>query len=204
MKNLFFTAALFISLLANASEINHQFTPNKNIITKVNVAVYFVTQNPENYDWVKWDFGDGQMEYAINPAHKYTKPGVYDVKMIVSKGSHLDTICKKGMITIIPNTITLEHGDYAYDNDLSNETILSKQTPEISNDLSNNIIRISNKASDNGMFEIRKANGNLVYQTSIESTETIKNIETNSLNSGIYVVYLILKNKTYVAKYCKP
>lgn len=204
MKNLFFTAALFISLLANASEINHQFSPNKNIITKVNVAVYFVTQNPENYDWVKWDFGDGQMEYAINPAHKYTKPGVYDVKMIVSKGSHLDTICKKGMITIIPKTITLEQGDYANDNDLSNETILSKQTPEISNDLSNNIIRIANKASDNGMFEIRNSNGNLLYQTSIESTETIKNIETNSLNSGIYVVYLILKNKTYVAKYCKP
>ncbi len=204
MKNLFITAALFISLLANASEINHQFSPNKNIITKVNVAVYFVTQNPENYDWVKWDFGDGQMEYAINPAHKYTKPGVYDVKMIVSKGSHLDTICKKGMITIIPKTITLEQGDYAIDNDLSTETILSKQTPEISNDLSNNIIRIANKASDNGMFEIRNSNGNLLYQTSIESTETIKNIETNSLNSGIYVVYLILKNKTYVAKYCKP
>ncbi|MFY7731932.1 MAG: PKD domain-containing protein [Bacteroidia bacterium] len=204
MKNLFFTAALFISLLANASEINHQFSPNKNIITKVNVAVYFVTQNPENYDWVKWDFGDGQMEYAINPAHKYTKPGVYDVKMIVSKGSHLDTICKKSMITIIPKTITLEQGDYANDNDLSTETILSKQTPEIGNDLSDNIIRIANKASDNGMFEIRNSNGNLLYQTSIESTETIKNIETNSLNSGIYVVYLILKNKTYVAKYCKP
>ncbi len=204
MKNIFFTAALFISLLANASEINHNFTPNKNITTKINVAVYFVTQNPENYDWVKWDFGDGQMEYSINPAHKYTKPGVYDVKMIVSKGAQVDTICKKGMITVIPNTNTLEQGDYAYDLDLSQETLLNKQAADISNDLDNNIIRIANKANDNGIVEIRNANGNLVYQTNIESTETIKNIETNSLNSGIYVVYLILKNKTYVAKYCQP
>lgn len=204
MKNIFFTAALFISLLANASEIKHGFTPNKNITTKVNVAVYFVTQNPENYDWVKWDFGDGQMEYSINPAHKYTKPGVYDVKMIVSKGAQVDTICKKGMITVIPNTNTLEQGDYAYDLDLSQETLLSKQTADISNDLDNSIIRITNKTNDNGIVEIRNANGNLLYQTAVVSGETIKNIETNFLNSGIYVVYLILKNKTYVAKYCKP
>lgn len=204
MKNIFFNAALFISLLANASEIKHSFTPNKNITTKVNVAVYFVTQNPENYDWVKWDFGDGQIEYSINPAHKYLKPGVYNVKMIVSKGTQVDTICKKGMITVIPNTNTLEQGDYAYDLDLSQETLLSKQAAEISNDLDNSLIRITNKTNDNGIVEIRNANGNLLYQTTVETTENIKNIETGFLNSGIYVVYLILKNKTYVAKYCKP
>lgn len=204
MKNIFFTAVLFISSFVKASEINHQFSPNKNIITKVNVAVYFVTQNPENYDWVKWDFGDGQIEYSINPEHKYTKSGIYDVKMIVSKGAQIDTICKKGMITIIPNNNIFEQGDYAFDNDLSNEIILSKQTPDISNDLGNNLLRITNYNNDSGQVEIRNINGNIVYHTKLESTEEIKNIETNLLNSGTYVVYLTVKNKTSVAKYCKP
>lgn len=204
MKNIFFTAALFISLIANASEIKHQFTPNKNITTKVNVAVYFVTQNPENYDWVKWDFGDGQTAYSINPAHKYSKPGIYTVKMIVSKGAQVDTICKTDMITITPNTNTLEQGDYAYDKDLSHETYFSKQTIDISYDIDYSVIRINNESNERGLVEIRNINGDLVYQTSVENTETIKNVETNSLNSGIYVVYIILKNKTYVAKYCKP
>lgn len=204
MKNLLFIAVLFISGLVRASEINHQFTPNKKIITKVNVAVYFVTQNPENYDWVKWDFGDGQTEYSINPAHKYAKSGIYDVKMIVSKGAQVDTICKIGMITVIPNTNTLEQGDYAYDLDLSQETLLNKQATDISNDLDNNLLRIANYNNDNGHVEIRNINGELVYQTILESTEEIKNIETNVLNSGTYIVYLTLKNKTIVAKYCKP
>ena len=204
MKNLLFIAVLFISGLVKATETNHQFTPNKNITTKVNVAVYFVTQNPESYDWVKWDFGDGQIEYSINPAHKYAKSGIYDVKMIVSKGAQVDTICKIGMITVIPNTNTLEQGDYAYDLDLSQETLLNKQAADISNDLDNNLLRIANYNNDNGHVEIRNINGDLVYHTILESNEEIKNIETNILNSGTYIVYLTLKNKTIVAKYCKP
>ena len=204
MKNIFFIAVLFISSFVKASEINNQFSPNKNIITKVNVAVYFVTQNPENCDWVKWDFGDGQIEYSINPAHKYTKSGIYDVKMIVSKGAQIDTICKKGMITIIPNNNTFEQGDFAFDNDLSNEIILSKQTPDITNDLGNNLLRITNCNNDNGQVAIRNINSDIVYHTNLESTEEIKNIETNMLNSGVYIVYLTIKNKTSVAKYCKP
>lgn len=204
MKNIFFTVALFISLLANASEINHQFIPNKNITTKVKVEVYFVTQNPENYDWVKWDFGDGQIEFSINPVHKYNKPGIYDVKMIVSKGAQVDTICKKGLITILPSVNTLDHGEFAYDKDQSQETFFNKQTTNISYDLDNSNIRIANKSNNNGLLEIRNINGNIVYRTPLESNETIKNIETNFLNSGIYVVYLTIKNKTMVAKFCKP
>lgn len=204
MKNIFFTAALFISFMANALEIKHQFTPNKNITTKVNVSVYFVAQNPENYDWVKWDFGDGQTAYSINPAHKYNKPGIYTVKMIASKGTQVDTICKINMITITPNTNAFEQGDYAYDKDISHETYFSKQTTDISYDLDYSVIRINNESNENGLVEIRNINGDLVYQASVENNENIKNIETNSFNSGIYVVYLIQKNKTYVAKYCKP
>lgn len=204
MKNLFFTAALFISLMANSSEIKHQFTPNKNITTKINVAVYFVAQNPENYDWVKWDFGDGQTTYSINPAHNYVKPGIYNVKMIVSKGAKVDTICKIGLITVIPNTNTLEQGDYAFDKDLSRDTYFNKQSNDISYDIDYNVIRITNESNEIGLVEIRNINGDLIYQTTVENYESIKNIETNSLNSGIYVVYLTQKNKTYVAKYCKP
>lgn len=206
MKNLLLIAVLFISGLVKATEINHQFTPNKNVITKVNVAVYFVTQNPENYDWVKWDFGDGQIEYSINPAHKYAKSGIYDVKMIVSKGSQVDTICKNAFVTILPNGTATEAGDYALDLDLSKETYYNLQIENdgtLSTNLENYSIQFLNKTSSNGSLEIKNIYGDVLFQTEINSHDEMKSIETSGLSKGIYIVSVTMNNNISLYKIFK-
>lgn len=204
MKTLFLTAALLIGLLVNASTQNHNFTPNRNMVAKGKTTVYFVTENPERYDWVRWDFGDGQMEFSINPAHVYDKVGIYDVKMIVSKGPKVDTICKKAFVTILPAGRT-EIPGVIYENtlDVSNEQYqesVTKKANDVSIDIDNNAIRICNKTNVNSEVEIRDINGNVFTKTTIESYEDIKNIDSNNLPKGLYLVVITNNGNTEVSK----
>lgn len=204
MKTLFLTAALLIGLLVNASAQNHNFTPNRNMVAKGKTTVYFVAENPERYDWVRWDFGDGQMEFSINPAHVYDRVGIYDVKMIVSKGPKVDTICKKAFVTILPGSRP-EIPGAVYENtlDLSNEQYQEKITGkanEVSVGIDNNVIRVCNKTNTNSDVEIRDINGNVFAKTTIESYEDIKNIDSSNLPKGLYLVVITDNGNTEVSK----
>ncbi len=223
MKNLFIIAALIIGSFANAYAENHYFTPNRNIVAKGKTTVYFVAENPEKYDWVKWNFGDGQMEYAINPAHVYDKVGVYDVKMIVSKGAQIDTFCKKAFVTILPGsgkpavggaTYNESHSKLEYNKrfddgskdqlneGIDNEIIQAAQTNEKINvaiNMDNNIL-IANKSLNTGSIEVRDINGNMFIQSSLVADEDIKTIETQNLPKGLYLVSIATSNGVQTAK----
>jgi PKD domain/Secretion system C-terminal sorting domain len=221
MKNLFIIAALIIGSFANAYAANHNFTPNRNIVAKGKTTVYFVAENPEKYDWVKWNFGDGQMEYAINPAHVYDKIGVYDVKMIVSKGAQIDTFCKKAFVTILPgggkqdggiayneSHSKLEYNKFLNDgskdqlNEVIDEKIQAAQTNEKINvaiNMDNNIL-IANKSLNTGSIEVRDINGNMFIQSNLETNEDIKTLETQNLPKGLYLVSIATNNRVQTAK----
>jgi len=46
-----------------------------------------------------WNFGDGQTSTTQNPAHQYSQPGVYDVKLVVSDGPLKDSLRAVGFVT---------------------------------------------------------------------------------------------------------
>lgn len=206
MKNLFFISAFLLVSIINANAQNHYFTPHRNIVAKGKTTVYFVAQNPEKYDWVKWDFGDGQTEYSINPAHEYTKAGIYHVKMLVAKGAIVDTFCKNAFVTIMPNGTATETEDVALDLDVSKDDLQSFQNsddPKLSNDLDNSSINILNSSGNSGYIDIRNLNGDVLYHGEIIANEKVKNVPIEMLNSGIYIAYLTIENKTTVKKIYK-
>ena len=55
-----------------------------------------------------WDFGDGTTDTSRNPTHIYNSPGTYDVSLIVSGNTVIDTITKSSFVTI--NTIPIVSG----------------------------------------------------------------------------------------------
>ncbi len=51
-----------------------------------------------------WDFGDGGTSTQRNPAHSYTKPGLYDVKLVVTAQTGCqDSVTKTGLIRVVAN-----------------------------------------------------------------------------------------------------
>ncbi|UCD17513.1 MAG: PKD domain-containing protein [Candidatus Zixiibacteriota bacterium] len=46
-----------------------------------------------------WDFGDGNSSELQNPMHEYTQTGIFDVTLIISDGSHSDTLTRENYIT---------------------------------------------------------------------------------------------------------
>lgn len=209
MKNLLVIAALIITNLVSANETNHNFTPSHNIVSKGKTTVYFVTQNPEKYDWVKWDFGDGKTAYSINPAHEYTAVGVYNVKMIVSKGAQVDTICKTGFVTILEKKLTENStNDEAYQTDNLNEiTNLKAKTekkPIIGFNFENNNLIICNESLVKSSVEIKDLNGNLMHAASIDESQALTTIDINFLKQGMYLVTIIHGKNMTVTKFLKP
>lgn len=96
---LFFWALCSIQLQAT----NISFSPNRNIVICGATTVYFVYNKEIIPDLIYWDFGDGGVSTLVNPEHFYSKPGTYDVKLVIVKNNVRDSLVKKGMITIKPN-----------------------------------------------------------------------------------------------------
>lgn len=88
---------------AQLQATNISFSPNRNIVVCGATTVYFVYNKEIIPDLIYWDFGDGGVSTQINPEHFYSKPGTYDVKLVIVKNNVRDSLIKKGMITIKPN-----------------------------------------------------------------------------------------------------
>lgn len=48
------------------------------------VSFYDTTKTNDAVGTFRWDFGDGQFSNERNPVHKYTTPGVFDVKLVAT------------------------------------------------------------------------------------------------------------------------
>ncbi|HII92149.1 MAG TPA: PKD domain-containing protein [Methanosarcina sp.] len=53
----------------------------------------------------KWDFGDGSKSFLQNPTHKYSKAGVYTVKLTVTNAAGINTATKSKYITVISKPV---------------------------------------------------------------------------------------------------
>ena len=55
------------------------------------------SSTPDN---VTWDFGDGQTSHQLNPVHKYTEFGNYDVKLVAELFGYKDSVIKEEYIKV--------------------------------------------------------------------------------------------------------
>jgi PKD repeat protein len=92
------TKSILFSLYPKPPVVN--FTADKQSIG-VNKNVAFTMQNTGGvFSYVIWEFGDGSISMELNPVHKYTKPGLYTVKLIAVGKSFPDVEEKTGYIRV--------------------------------------------------------------------------------------------------------
>jgi PKD repeat protein len=101
MKTLFLIALSIVFCKQVHAKIQHDFSPNRNIISCGANNVYFVYNKAVTPDLISWDFGDGVTSMLINPVHYYINPGVYTVKLFITKNNIYDTVIKQNFITIL-------------------------------------------------------------------------------------------------------
>lgn len=90
--------AIIIGTHAQATPID--FSPNRNIVSCGPTTVYFVYNRAITPDLISWDFGDGTFSGELAPAHRYTAPGSYTVKLIIIKNNQRDSVVKTNFVTI--------------------------------------------------------------------------------------------------------
>lgn len=61
----------------------------------------FYSSAPDVGYGFKWIFGDGSYSYEANPAHKYYKPGVYSVTLIVTKNDESFLMTRYNYIVVL-------------------------------------------------------------------------------------------------------
>ncbi len=67
------------------------------------LTVVFTDQSTGNpFSWT-WDFGNGQLSTARNPAVSYSQPGTYTVRLVVRNASGIDEEIKTDYITVAPS-----------------------------------------------------------------------------------------------------
>jgi gliding motility-associated-like protein len=67
---------------------------------------YPLTNKSFNYDYFKWNFGDGNTnESIVSPNYQYSKPGTYNVSLFVSNNENkcVDTITKPVVVLVSPD-----------------------------------------------------------------------------------------------------
>ncbi len=105
MKTLFSIALTIVFCNSAKAIIKHDFSPNRNIISCGANNVYFVYNKAVTPDLISWDFGDGGTSMQINPVHYYSNPGVYTVKLFITKNNIGYTVIKHNFITILSKPV---------------------------------------------------------------------------------------------------
>lgn len=59
----------------------------------------------------RWDFGDGTLSRAANPAHTYNRAGDYDVSLTVSGPYGTDTLTREGYVQVSGPDFAIETGE---------------------------------------------------------------------------------------------
>jgi gliding motility-associated-like protein len=111
--------------LVNAVKAGHKptadFSLNKNQICQSDLLYVYNHSTNGPVDSIVWNFGDGQELYNINTAiHQYSKPGVYNVSLVVGNSGCFDTLVKQQAIKVLgPNAA------FNVKQDCSNKTTVS-------------------------------------------------------------------------------
>lgn len=87
---------------AQAQPTQIDFSPNRNIVSCGPTTVYFVYNRAITPDLISWDFGDGTFSGELAPAHAYTAPGNYTVKLIIIKNNQRDSVVKTNFVCVKP------------------------------------------------------------------------------------------------------
>jgi PKD repeat protein len=87
-KNAYYSDSLIVNFKTDTLEGTDSLTVNFNDIS---------AGMPDRF---LWDFGDGSQSTERNPVHIYKSPGLYTVKLIISKGVKSDTLIKSDFIKV--------------------------------------------------------------------------------------------------------
>jgi PKD repeat protein len=109
-KHTFITAGTYTVLLVSANQTNvdsvmhtvevmdqviadaeacFSYSPTKNITTEMEILFESCSDNISTYTW---HFGDGNNSIAINPKHTYANGGTYNVTLIATNVSSVDSV----------------------------------------------------------------------------------------------------------------
>lgn len=109
VKSLLFIIGLFVQA-AVFSQVTIQASKTEGCDT-LTVGFTYTVNPPLSSPSVRWDFGDGQTSDLAEPVHKYTSPGVYDVKVVLNNtdsvtNSDFVNVCQTTDGIYVPNVFT--------------------------------------------------------------------------------------------------
>jgi PKD repeat protein len=88
-----------------------EFSPAENI--QVGDTLYFTNCSEESESY-NWSFGDGENSVETEPFHIYTEPGTYDVVLVASNGSVVNSTIQSISVSPVLGYI-INYGDYSGD-----------------------------------------------------------------------------------------
>ena len=83
----------------NSPDVNLQVS-NVNICINDFINFTDLSSTPSLINSWKWDFGDGNISYLQNPAHAYSDPGTYNIKLVVNSNGCSDSIILNNHIEV--------------------------------------------------------------------------------------------------------
>jgi hypothetical protein len=125
-----------------------------------------------------WDFGDGQTSMLKNPIHIYTNPGIYPVKLSVSRCSENSTKIENITVNSL-NTKEIQAEIFSFYPNPAKDKIYLKNSQNvnnyeildasgrriISNLIINNTIEINNLTIGNYQILFKNKNGKIIYKS---------------------------------------
>ncbi|MDY0129961.1 MAG: PKD domain-containing protein [Methanosarcina vacuolata] len=97
-----FAFGQFIGPLSLAPFANFSAKPTEG---KAPLTVAFTDESTRSPTKWKWDFGDGTSSTKQNPTHKYSKVGVYTVKLTVTNAAGSNTVTKADYIKVVTKPV---------------------------------------------------------------------------------------------------
>ncbi len=89
----------------------------------VGEEVWF-TNESDNASSFEWDFGDGMISSDVNPVHKYTASGTYEVKLKAFNEHGLNDEASLTLSVLIPTLLEIEVLEYYEEYPVSNASVI--------------------------------------------------------------------------------
>lgn len=172
---------LLVLFTSTKAQIDFSYQANGSVVT------FSITQMGQFYEGIKWDFGDGTIDYGQTVNHIYFTSGNFSVCVIGYSQpiSTPDTMCKS-----VPMLVTL-----ISDNQLGNEI---KYYP---NPVKDQLNLIMSSQAKNGKLELTDIQGRVLL--SQNTTDLLSAIDMKSFSPGLYFVKIQNHSETSVFKIVK-
>lgn len=160
-------------------------TPIADFTTQQTGLTIFFNNTSQNTHTYHWNFDDGQTSTAINPQNTFASEGYYNVKLVAEGNCGSDTIIKNVPVF------------YAGISEATEKSII-----EVFPNPFNDFINIHFKVDDNYELLLLNSLGQVVYESHVKNTNKYI-INFNNLNSGIYILYINSKEKSFKQRLIK-